>query len=158
MAKEYEAPVLLHDAVYQKGNRFYVKGVRTTVRCSERTVWDDSLSRGLGRKPERTGVYTIVTGVRCKPVYREFSLRYGRKPFDAVDYACSTGCYSNRPPDDDARCGRGTLGTRKWGGTPIATKRGRLSPGFNTRWKTYTSAITRESGVISCPTKLAPFV
>ncbi len=130
MAKEYEASVILHDAVYQKGNRFYVKGVRTTVRRSERSVWDDPLSRGLGRNPERTGVYTIVPGARCKPVYREFSLRYGCKPFDAVDYAYSTGCYSNRPPDDDAPVWKGDSRYEEMGRHPYRNKKGEIISWF----------------------------
>ena len=130
MAKEYEATVLLHDAVYQKGNRFYVKGVRTTVRRSERTVWDDPLSRELGRKPERTGVYTIVPGAQSKPVYREFSLRYGRNPFDTVDYAYSTGCYGSHPPDDDAPVWKGDTRYEEMGRHPYRNKKGEIISWF----------------------------
>ena len=130
LAKEYEAIVLLHDAVYQKGNRFYVKGVRTTVRRSERTVWDAPLSGALGRKPERTGVYTIVPGAACKPVYREFTLRYGRKPFDAVDYAYSSSCYSSCPPDDDAPVWKGDTRYEEMGWHPYRNKKGEIISWF----------------------------
>ncbi len=130
LAKEYEATVLLHDAVYQKGNRFYVKGVRTTVRRSERSIWSSPLSDALGRKPERTGVYTIVPGAVCKPVYSEFTLRYGRKPFDAVDYAYSSSCYSNCPPDDDAPVWKGDTRYEEMGWHPYRNKKGEIISWF----------------------------
>lgn len=103
MAKEFDGIVELHNAVYQVGNRFYVQGVQTTLRRSERVLIHCPALQDIGTKPERTGVYTILPDAPRKTVYREFRMRYGQKPFAPVDYAYyPMGCYCRRPPDDDA--------------------------------------------------------
>ena len=88
MAKEYDAIVILHDAVYQAGNRFYVQGVQTKVRRSGRSPFlDTSVLSELGTHPEITGEYTILPDAERKMVYCEFRLRYGKRPFAADSYA-----------------------------------------------------------------------
>ncbi|MBR3927081.1 MAG: hypothetical protein IKJ58_09985, partial [Akkermansia sp.] len=88
MAKEYDAIVVLHDAVYQAGNRFYVQGVQTKVRRSGRSpILSTSVLSELGTPPERTGEYTILPDAERKMVYCEFRLKYGKRPFDADSYA-----------------------------------------------------------------------
>ena len=83
MAKEYDAIVVLHDAVYQAGNRFYVQGVQTKVRRSGRSpILSTSVLSSLATHPEITGEYTILPDAERKIVYYEFRLEYGKKPFD----------------------------------------------------------------------------
>ena len=80
MAKEYDAIVVLHDAVYQAGNRFYVQGVQTKVRRSGRSPFlSTSVLSELSTHPERTGEYTILPDAERKIVYCEFRLKYGKK-------------------------------------------------------------------------------
>lgn len=87
MAKEYDAIVILHDAVYQKGYRFYVQGVQTTVRRSGRMPMRGTFMSELGTHPEITGEYTILPGAPRKTVYCAFRMRYGKAPFAPSYYA-----------------------------------------------------------------------
>ena len=126
MAKEYEAVVLLQNAVYQKGNRLFVKAVRTTVRRSEREVWDCPLLHAIGTPAERSGVYTIVPGAPVKPLYREFSLLYGHKPFDVCWFAYSAGYFGNTPPDEDEPAWNGSSEFKEKGWHPYYNKKGEI--------------------------------
>ena len=88
VAREYEAIVILHDAVYQKGNRFYVQGVQTTVRRSWRSPMRSTFMSELGTHPEITGEYTIIPGAPRKTKYCEFRIWYAHHhPFAPDSYA-----------------------------------------------------------------------
>ncbi len=101
-AKEYDGIVVLHDAVYQVGSRYYVQGVQTTLRRSDRDLIGGPFADALASSSERSGMYTILPEAPRKTVYREFRLMYGDKPFAPRHYARYPMGYSNRPPGDDA--------------------------------------------------------
>ena len=100
-AKEYDGIVVLHDAVYRVGSRYYVQGVQTTLRRSNRDLIGGPYAKALSSPSERSGVYSILPEAPRKTVYREFSLLYERKPFDVTSYAHYPMGYSNEPPGDD---------------------------------------------------------
>lgn len=126
-AKEYDAIVILHNAVYRQGNRLYVQGVKTTVRRSGRVLMHCPVLESIGTKPERTGTYTILPDAPRKTVYCEFSLWYGKKPFDVVSYAHSGGCIGNSPPDDDAPAWRYGNLYKDMGWHPYRNSRGEIT-------------------------------
>lgn len=101
-AKEYEGIVELDNAVYQLGNRYFVKCVQTTLRRSQRNVMGGPFPEALGSDPEWTGVYTPVPNAPRKILYREFRLRDGVKPFEPEMYTYPSGCSGNTLPGDDA--------------------------------------------------------
>lgn len=125
-AREYDGIVLLHDAVYQQGNRFFVKGVQTTLRRSNRLLMHCPTLSAMGTSPERTGVYTILQGAPCKTVYREFRLKNGHKPFDKVSFARYPMGYSFSPPDDDAEVWPDDMAHLHKGKRPYYNKKGQV--------------------------------
>ena len=103
LAREFEAVVELPGVVYQKGNRYYAVGVCTLVRRSERDVLECPILAGAGLelKPERSGVYSIVSGAPVTKVYREFRLKWVKNPMAASNYVYEFGMSSTSPPDEN---------------------------------------------------------
>ena len=132
MAKEYEAIVELPDVVYRKGERFFVLGVRTTVRRSERRLIDIPMLDGAlgGPSGDKTGVYMVVPGAPRQLVYREFSLRYGAKPFAVSAYARDSFCVGSVPPPDDAPAWSYGPVYQNMGWHPYYNKKGEITSWF----------------------------
>lgn len=132
MAKEYEAIVELPDVVYRKGGRFFELGVRTTVRRSERRLIDVPMLDGAlgGPAGDKTGIYTMVPGSTHQLVYREFSLRYGAKPFAVSTYAHSSSSVGNTPPPDDAPAWSQGSVYKNMGWHPYYNKKGEITSWF----------------------------
>ncbi len=127
-AKEYDGIVVLHDAVYQVGSRLYVQGVRTTLRRSDRNLMGGPYAEAVSTRAEHSGVYKILSDAPRKTVYREFSLKYERKPFDVRCYARYPMGYSNEPPGDDAPVWPREVGAKyeQAGWHPYYNKRGEV--------------------------------
>lgn len=59
-------------------------------------------AKALSSPSERSGVYSILPDAPRKTMYREFRLKQGSKPFDAIRYALYPYGYHHLPPKDDA--------------------------------------------------------
>lgn len=125
-AKEYDGIVVLHDAVYQVGSRLYVQGVRTTLRRSNRNLIGGPYPDALGGRTEHSGVYTILPDASRQTVYREFRLKQGSKPFDAIHYALYPSGYHHLPPKDDAPVWPNDSDYERWGWHPYHNCQGEV--------------------------------
>lgn len=129
-AMAYDGIVVLDNAVYRAGDRYYVQGVQTTLRRSERKLIDCPVLRALDPAPEKTGTYTILPNAPRKTVYRELSLKKGIKPLERTSYACYPMGHRNSPPDDDAPVWPEGSEYERMGWHPYYNKKGQVIAWF----------------------------
>ncbi len=129
-ARVYDGVIELPGAVYQAGSRYYVQGVQTSLRRSNRELLDCPFMRGIITDPEHTGAYTVLPDAPHRTVYREFRIRDGLKPFDKTRYALYPTGHSSTPPDDSAPVWPDGSEYERNGYHPYYNKKGQVTAWF----------------------------